>query len=156
MTAILYVLSRSESGATVVANVTDAALASLPRGIRNNNPGNIEFLPAGRAWRGQIGSDGRFGIYDTPASGVRAIGQQLLKYARGGIDNVRELISKWAPGHENPTDAYVLNVAAGIGVGPSDRIDVRANLPALAGEIIRQENGMQPYAASDLRSWVYS
>lgn len=154
--AALYVLSRTQTGALVVASATDAVLGALPRGIRNNNPGNLEYLPEGRAWRGQIGSDGRFGIYDSSANGVRAIGQQLLKYARGGADNVRELISKWAPGHENPTDAYVRSVASALGVGPSDRIDVRAHLPGLATAIIRQENGRQPYPAADIRTWVYS
>jgi hypothetical protein len=152
----LYVLSRTQAGALVVASATDVVLAGLPRGIRNNNPGNLEYLPAGRAWRGQIGSDGRFGIYDTASNGVRALGQQLLKYARGGVDSVLGLISTYAPDHENPTDVYVRNVAAAIGVAPTARIDVRAHLPALAAAIIRQENGTQPYTATDLRAWVYS
>lgn len=153
---VLYVLSRTQSGAVVVANATDAMLAGLPLGIRNNNPGNLVWLPAGRAWRGQIGRDGRFGVYDTAANGVRAIGQQLLKYARGGVDTVQGLISLWAPAHENPTDAYVHNVAQALGVRPTDRIDVRAHLPDLATAIIRQENGRQPYPAADVAAWVYS
>lgn len=153
---VLYVLSRTQAGALVVASATDAVLSGLPRGIRNNNPGNLEFLPAGRAWRGQIGSDGRFGIYDTAENGVRAIGQQLLKYARTGADSVSAMISKWAPGHENPTDAYVRNVAAALGVRPTDALDVRAHLPALVEAIIRQENGTQPYPAANIRAWVQS
>lgn len=153
---VLYVLSRTTSGARVVADATDAALANLPRGIRNNNPGNLLYLPPGRAWRGQIGSDGRFGVYDTAANGVRAIGQQLLKYARGGVDTVQGLIATWAPENENPTDAYVANVARWVGVHPTASIDVRAMLPELAAAIIRQENGMQPYPEADIRAWVYS
>src|SRR4051812_46965540 len=86
--SLLYVLSKTDKGSLVVAEVADAAANLLPRGIRNNNPGNIRFLPAASAWRGQIGSDGSFGIYDTPANGVRAIAKQLQKYTASGARTV--------------------------------------------------------------------
>ena len=42
-----------------------------PKGIRNNNPMNLEFRTSIQ-WRGQLGSDGRFVVFDTPLNGLRA------------------------------------------------------------------------------------
>lgn len=140
----------------------------LPRGIRNNNPGNIDWIenPQQR-WRGMVARDGRFGVFDTAANGVRAIGRELLLSAERGARSVRDLIAgipradgtrwdAWAPPTENDTDVYVRNVARDLGVNPDVPIDIRARLPELAAAIIRQENGQQPYAQSDLQQWVYS
>ncbi|WP_409260545.1 hypothetical protein [Pseudomonas putida] len=54
---------------------------SKPRDVRNNNPGNIDFNPR-NDWQGQIGKepDGRFAIFDTPESGIRALGKLLINY----------------------------------------------------------------------------
>lgn len=153
--SLLYVLSKTEKGSLVVAEVADAAANLLPRGIRNNNPGNIRFLPPSSAWRGQIGSDGAFGIYDTPANGVRAISKQLQKYTSTGARTVADYVSRWAPSHENPTDAYVAHVAASIGVSPAAPLNLYSNLPAFVAAIIRQENGFNPYSATDMNTWVY-
>lgn len=73
---------------------------STPRGIRNNNPGNIDFNSRNN-WQGQLGVEtgGRFAIFDTPENGIRALGKLLINY-RGkdgmpgvggkGIDTVLE------------------------------------------------------------------
>lgn len=129
---------------------------ALPRGIRNNNPGNIRTLPASRAWRGQIGDDGGgYGVYDRPENGVRALGKQLLKYAAEGLNTVAAIINRWAPPVENATAAYVSAVARALSVGVNEPIDVHARLPELAAAIIRHENGMQPYTMAEIREWVY-
>ncbi len=134
---------------------------STPRGVRNNNPGNIDFTPRNN-WQGQLGLElgvprPRFARFDTPENGIRALAKLLLNY-RGkdgmpgvggqGIDTVRETISRWAPGHENDTAAYIAAVARAIGVEPESVIDVRRPqvLRALVVEIIKHENGRQPYA----------
>lgn len=51
------------------------------RGIRNRNPGNIDYNPR-NDWQGQIGKEpgGRFAIFDTPENGIRALGKLLIKY----------------------------------------------------------------------------
>lgn len=140
--------------------------ALLPRGIRNNNPGNIRTLPAGKAWRGQVGDDGGgYGVYDKMSSGVRALGKQLQVYERRGLDTVREIISTWAPASENDTRAYVSAVARELGVAPDDAINVTGRLEALAAAIIRHENGAAfttytdpatgaRYTAGDLGRWA--
>lgn len=125
------------SGGVVVYNQT--------RGLRNNNPGNIE---KGQPWYGLAAEqpDSRFATFTKPEYGIRALGKLLLNYERlYNINTVAGIINRWAPGHENPTDAYVQFVASAAGVQPTARISVREKLPALVRAIIQFENGIQPY-----------
>lgn len=131
-------------------------LTNAPRGIRNNNPGNLDFIanPA-HAWNGQIGSDGRYGIYDTPANGVRAIAKQLqVDYNRGAKTN-RGLIAVWAPPSENNTEAYIGVVCRANGYGADDQLPLSAVLPETVTAIIQHENGQQPYSFDEINQWVY-
>ncbi len=161
---ILYVLSRTESGATVVAQVTDSMLDALPRGIRNNNPGNIDWIenPAKR-WNGMVRKElatetksPRFAVFDKASNGVRALGRELLLDGNRGVRTVRGLIAAWAPPIENNTSAYARAVASALHVQVDDVIDVEVYLPRLAAAIIEHENGVQPYLLSDLTRWVHS
>lgn len=133
---------------------------ATPRGVRNNNPGNIDFNPR-NAWQGQLGlevgvANPRFARFDEPENGIRAIGKLLINY-RGkdgmpgvggkGIDTVLETISRWAPSNENNTQAYAAAVAKRIGVRQTDPINIkdRATLRGLVVGIIVHENGGNPY-----------
>lgn len=128
-----------------------------PRGIRNNNPGNLDFIaPPELPWNGQVGTDGRFGIYDTAAHGVRALAHQLLKDFRAGAQTLTDLITEWAPPSENDTGAYILAVSNAAGIAPDEPLDLQSNLPAVTAAIIQHENGEQPYSPDDLATWVYS
>lgn len=119
-----------------------------PRGIRNRNPGNIEFNPA-NAWQGQVGSDGRYSIFEAhPAGefvwGSRAAAKLLRNYQlKYGLQTIGGLIERWAPHSENPTQAYVDNVAAAAGVGAYQRISLAdaALLERILVGLFRQENG---------------
>lgn len=133
---------------------------SRPPGIRNNNPGNIRF--DGTKWRGLIGDDGAFCIFDTPENGVRAIARILLKYqARtgspgmggNGLDTIREIISRWAPPTENNTESYILSVAKSLGVTPETALK-QSQWPGLIKGIIRHENGEQPYSDETIVSGI--
>lgn len=140
------------AGRAVTATGERASRAGLasrdrqPRGLRNNNPGNIEFR-AENPWRGQTGSDGRFARFATPEAGIRALAIDVgTKYGRG-LNTVEKIIGAYAPPGENDTAAYVRAVASALGVSATARIDVddprvRA---ALVSGIISHENGMQPY-----------
>ena len=127
---------------------------TTPRGVRNNNPGNIDYNPR-NAWQGQLGlevgvTSPRFARFDTPENGIRALGKLLINY-RGkdgmpnvggpGIDTVRETITRWAPGNENNTEAYIAAVARRLGVNANDVIDVRkpATLGVMVSSIIAHE-----------------
>jgi len=135
-------------------------MPSETRGVRNKNPGNIDFN-ARNDWQGQLGKEpgpnGRFAIFDSPENGIRALGKLLINY-RGkdgmpgvgapGIDTVRETISRWAPGGENDTEAYIKAVAKSVGVEPNQPIDIKAAavLAGMVTAIIAHENGGNPYA----------
>jgi hypothetical protein len=124
--------------------VTEAAAGLLPRGIRNNNPGNIERT--GDKWRGMAPeqTDPRFVVFTDPVFGLRAMARVLRNYQRAGFTTVRQMIHRWAPPAENATDAYVDAVAAAIGKRPDDDV-TDADFPALMAAIVKHENGMQPY-----------
>lgn len=126
------------------------------RGIRNNNPGNIEI--GGQVWQGQVaGNDARFATFETPEAGIRALAKNLITYQdKHGLNTVDGIINRWAPSKENQTGAYVAAVAKELGVAPGDGLNVRdpATLSKLTTAIIRHENGSQPYDAATIRSGV--
>lgn len=126
------------------------------RGIRNNNPGNLEFS-ASNPWVGQTGDDGRFAKFETPEHGIRALGRNLLSYQRQGIDTVSDIINRWAPASDNnDTDAYIRAVCAQVGVTADQPIDASNpnTLKALCAAIIHHENGSQPYSNDQLSTGV--
>ena len=120
-----------------------------PRGIRNNNPLNIERTGRDR-WVGMADAqtDPRFLVFQAPEWGIRAAALILQRYQdRHGCRSIREIIARWAPPHENPSDAYAAAVARAVGVGLDDPVDVqdyRIARPMIEA-MIRQENGCQPY-----------
>lgn len=157
--------SRTRSGGQATSDAFDAAMraardaagnveqgvitmvdAFMPRGIRNNNPGNID-RHAGTQWKGMSDdqtSDSRFIVFTAPEWGIRAIARIIKTYMGRGATTIEKIISTWAPPNENNTAAYIAAVASEVGipatmpVGPSD-------MPAIIAAIIRHENGRQPY-----------
>lgn len=126
------------------------------RGIRNNNPGNLEYSKS-NPWSGQTGDDGRFAKFETPEHGIRALGRNLLSYQRQGIDTVNDIINRWAPPDDNNnTSAYIEAVCAQLGVTPDQPLDASNpdTLKALCAAIIHHENGSQPYSDQQLTTGV--
>jgi hypothetical protein len=126
------------------------------RGIRNNNPGNLEYSKT-NPWVGQTGDDGRFAKFETPEHGIRALGRNLLSYQRQGIDTVSDIINRWAPPSDNNnTDAYIQAVCAQLGVTADQQLDASNpdTLKALCAAIIQHENGSQPYSDQQLATGV--
>ncbi|HGW9581449.1 TPA: hypothetical protein ACNEFQ_001645 [Escherichia coli] len=132
------------------------ASADGPRGVRNNNPGNLE-ASSSNPWIGQTGSDGRFAKFETPEHGIRALGRNLISYQRQGIDTVGEIINRWAPPSDNnDTAAYIKAVCAQLGVTANQPLDASNpdTLQALCAAIIKHENGTQPYSPDQLSTGV--
>lgn len=121
---------------------------ALPRGIRCNNPSNIDRT--GTKWQGQSAdqsSDPRFVVFDAPEWGIRAMVRVLRSYRdKYGLRTVKGIINRWAPRIENNTEAYYVTVAKKLGVDPDDEIDIddRDTLRTLIKAIIRHENGQGP------------
>ncbi|MDF2861335.1 MAG: hypothetical protein K0S02_1607 [Achromobacter mucicolens] len=128
---------------------------NAPRGIRNNNPGNIQ---KGVGFAGEVeGNDSRFATFESPEAGIRATARNLLTYQRQhGLDTVQDIVNRWAPPSENDTNAYVQEVARALGVDAGERLDLSdpSTLERLTTAIIRHENGMQPYTAEQLAEGV--
>ena len=123
-----------------------------PRGIRNQNPGNIEFNAANK-WRGQVGSDGRFSIFDSPVNGIRAMAKLLNNYRENyGINTIYGVVSRWAPDNENNTAAYISSVSRRMGIDPL--ADIGEDIEPLIAAIIHHENGRQPYTSSVIRAGI--
>lgn len=131
-------------------------MAKRPLGIRNNNPGNIEW---GSPWQGlkeKTAQSGRFCEFKSPVWGVRAICVLLINYYdKHKLDTVRKVISRWAPTHENDTGAYASHVAKQMGVHPNKKLNLHEydTLRGLVCGIIRHENGNGPL---DTESTWYS
>ena len=130
------------------------------RGVRNRNPGNIDYNPANQ-WQGQLKPDPsiekRFARFDTPENGIRALGKTLLTYQRKyGLKTVKAIISRWAPSVENDTDAYVRAVEANTGTKPGAQIDlaVPAMMVGFVKAIIHHENAGYAYPDSVLAEGV--
>lgn len=118
------------------------APAGTPRGIRNNNPGNIKRGASN--WRGKIGNDGTFEVFDTPTNGIRAAMVLLRTYYNTyKLDTLRKIGGRWAPPSENVTSAWVSNVARYSGIGADTLLDLnnRDTMFRIIRGITAAENG---------------
>lgn len=142
--------SMSDSDETQFSNM------NLPRGIRNNNPGNIRH---GDAWQGRRNeqSDDAFVQFKSPEYGIRALVKVLETYQEDyGLNTVEGIISRWAPPHENDTESYIDAVSRTIGVSPNAPLNIGDNATTrkLVGAIIKHENGQQPYTVAALSQGI--
>lgn len=82
-------------------------MSTLPRGLRNNNPGNIRDSTIN--WLGETGQnlDTSFEEFKTIADGYRAMFVLLSSYIKKGVDTIPAIIAKWAPPTENNTENYI-------------------------------------------------
>lgn len=157
--AIDFIHSNGELSDTATGSrraVSEGGSGDGARGIRNNNPGNLEYSKT-NPWSGQTGDDGRFAKFETPEHGIRALGRNLLSYQRQGIDTVSDIINRWAPPTDNNnTDAYIKAVCDQLGVTADQQLDASNpdTLKALCAAIIHHENGSQPYSDQQLATGV--
>lgn len=133
-------------------------MATQTRGVRNNNPGNIDRMPQNK-WQGRMPrermnsaqrEEKRFEVFSSPAWGIRAMAVLLINYFdRHGCNTVEKVINRWAPPKENNTSAYVNAVAAALGVKPGEFINLHEfrRLHPLVVAIIAHENAGYRYPA---------
>ena len=94
-----------------------------PRGLRNNNPGNIR--KGNVVYQGEIvpSKDDAFRQFTTMAYGYRAMFVLLHTYQRKyGLNTIASIISRYAPSVENHTEAYISAVAEASGVPATSHI----------------------------------
>ncbi len=91
---------------------------SYPRGLRNNNPTNLDTITPN--WLGQVDSDGRFAVFENVALGIRAyLKNYYSSITKHKTATLSEYINRFAPPTENITSAYVKSVADTAGVDPN-------------------------------------
>lgn len=134
---------------------------SAPRGIRNNNPLNLGYVPG---QPGVIGHDqggdvpgvplNGFGIFPDMESGIAAELLQLYLFAARGINTVRGMVNKWVGGKGPAPEDYIRDVARAIGVDPDAPIDIHDRRVAeeYIKEAARHESG--PVSDAAVRAGV--
>jgi len=96
---------------------------SKPRGIRNNNPGNIKIAD-GNKWKGKIpraeNTDGTFEQFTEYRYGIRAMILLLIFYMQNGYDNLDKIIKRYTSGDSAAVQAqYIAYVSSAAGISPT-------------------------------------
>ena len=129
---------------------------NIPRGLRNNNPGNIRR--SNDQWQGLSPeqTDPQFFQFTAPEWGYRALIKTLQTYRRKhGLQAIAELISRWAPANENNTSAYISSVCREMQVPDCYIPDVadKGTMCDLAAAISKHENGIPAVMEDVERGW---
>lgn len=149
--------TKGAAPASAPAAARAAAGKGAARGLRNNNPGNIEYGSFTKN-RGATGSDGRFAKFDTAEQGIGAMADLMRSYGARGFDTVDSILARYAPGSENNTAAYSSAVSKKLGVKGSDKLNLNdpAVMKTLIGAMIQHENGSNPYGDDVMRAATMS
>ena len=121
--------------------------SSLPRGLRNNNPGNL--IRSSITWLGKVehtkSRDTRFEQFISLAHGTRAMILDLIGDIEKKKQNtVRKLVSAFAPPSENNTLAYINSVSKAVGAPPDQVLNTtKETLRKLIVAMVHVENGAQ-------------
>lgn len=121
--------------------------AATARGIRNNNPFNLQRTAI--AWAGKVtGTDSRFETFNEVENGIRAGVIDIVgDITKGGQNNLNKLMKTFAPEHENDTTLYIRILSNATGFTPDEDLrdaNGRVNINTiyhLTRAIIRHENG---------------
>ncbi len=128
--------------------------SDLPRGIRNNNPGNLNFANQPGATK-EAGPGGRFAVFQTQGAGLYNLARQISLYHSRGINTIQKVIEKFAPPNENNTKSYIQFVSKKTGIGKDDVFQLNTdNVFAIMRAIIKLENGMDPYSDAQLNEAI--
>lgn len=133
-------------------------LSSAPRGIRNNNPGNLIFTNIN--WTGKLSKeqnkDRRFEMFIAPEYGIRAMIKDLKNDIQKGKNTVPALMTEYAPRFENNTDAYIQTVCKDLKVSATAKLlPTKNTLRLLVHSISRVENGGN-YITNELFDKAYA
>jgi len=128
----------------------------IPRGLANNNPGNIRKTPI--QWKGEIpGIDAEFETFESPEMGIRAMAKLLVNYqAKHGLDTIEEIIGRWAPPIENDTSSYIDSVSKATNLSKFRVLNLKDEniMYVIVRAIIVHENGFNPYDEGTIRQGI--
>ena len=128
----------------------------IPRGLRNNNPGNIRIN--GDLFQGEVrpSRDKSFKQFETMAYGYRAVFRILSNYRKNyGLDTIRKMIGRWAPENENDTEAYIKAVSNYAGIPADDPVDIndREQMTRIIAGMSKVENGREAEMPDVIAGW---
>jgi hypothetical protein len=127
-----------------------------PRGLRNNNPGNIR--KGSVVYQGEVvpSKDEAFCQFTTMAYGYRAMFVLLHTYQRKyGLNTIASIISRYAPAVENHTEAYINAVAEASGVPATSHITTTNGdvMIPIVSAMSRVENGVPAELSEVEQGW---
>ncbi|EMV1745754.1 hypothetical protein AABV93_004105 [Enterobacter hormaechei] len=129
---------------------------SAPRGIRNNNPGNLNYAnQSGATMEG--GEGGRFAVFESMQHGIAALYKQLQLYFKRGINTLSSIVKTYAPASDNNNvDAYISALTKATGKGANEVLDSgdTATIARLMKGIVDHENGKGYISSSDIMGGI--
>ncbi|MBR8502011.1 hypothetical protein [Enterobacter asburiae] len=129
---------------------------SAPRGIRNNNPGNLNYAgQTGATMEG--GEGGRFAVFESMQHGVAALYKQLQLYFKRGTNTLSSIVKTYAPASDNNNvDAYISALTKATGKGANEVLDSgdTATMARLMKGIVDHENGKGYISSSDIMGGI--
>lgn len=142
----------------MVANLTKenkySTSGNVPRGIANNNPGNLIKTVPLVPWNGLrlVQTDPNYYQFETPFYGLRAMGINLLNYYLDySIRTIRGIIERWAPLYDengkviNDTEGYIKYITNKTGLAENQTLTSYEQLIPIMIAMIGFENGNDYY-----------
>ncbi|EAT4615899.1 hypothetical protein BHH47_02715 [Salmonella enterica] len=88
---------------------------------RFNNPANLRYAAG---YETASTRSGKFAVFPSLDEGVLAAAKQLQIYGTKGINNIHDIISKWAPSNENNTKVYIGHIVNSTGRSEFEKLNL--------------------------------
>lgn len=131
-------------------------LLGLPRGVRNNNPGNLNYAGQAGATK-ESGENGRFAVFESMRDGISALYKQIQLYFSRGVNTIESVVNKYAPADDNNNvQAYIKQLVGATGKQADEKLsgeDTETVFKLIRG-IINHENGKGYVSDQDILSGI--
>ena len=129
---------------------------TAPRGIRNNNPGNLNYVGQSGASK-ESGENGRFAVFESMRDGISALYRQIQLYFSRGVNTIESVVNKYAPADDNNNvQAYIKQLVGATGKQADEKLsgeDTETVFKLIRG-IINHENGKGYVSDQDILSGI--